>query len=189
MPRRPRWSAAGAAALVSLSLLSGACASSQRPPMPPPGTICEPLEPRTPTCDYALAISLGLQARAHPASARDKLAQMVVLLRRAAAAAPTLDRAGPHRVLALVLLRAPGWPRGPGDPEEGLVVARRAVALAPDYAPNQLALAEGLALNQQPGPAREAAKRALPLAEAAVADGVADASEWLREAKDRSTRE
>ncbi len=189
MPRRPRWSAAGAAALVSLSLLSGACASSQRPPMPPPGTICEPLEPRTPTCDYALAISLGLQARAHPASARDKLAQMVVLLRRAAAADPTLDRAGPHRVLALVLLRAPDWPRGPGDPKEGLVVARRAVALAPDYAPNQLALAEGLALNQQPGPAREAAKRALPLAEAAVADGVADASEWLREAKDRSTRE
>ncbi len=173
----------------ALALLSGACASSQRPPLPPPGTICEPLEPRTPTCDYALAISLGLQARAHPASARDKLAQMVVLLRRAALADPTLDRAGPHRVLALVLLRAPGWPLGPGDPEEGLVVARRAVSLAPDYAPNQLALAEGLALNEQPGPAREAAKRALPLAEAAVADGVADAAEWLREARGRSTRE
>jgi hypothetical protein len=114
---------------------------------------------------------------------------MVVLLRRTALADPTLDQAGPHRLLALVLLRAPGWPRGPGDPEEGLVVARRAVALAPGYAPNLLALAEALAINEQPGPAREAAKRALPLAEAAVADGVADAAEWLREARERSTSE
>jgi hypothetical protein len=175
--------------LASLALLSGACASAQRPPMPPSGTICEPLEPRSPTCDYALAISLGLQAREHPASARDKLAQMVVLLRRTALADPTLDQAGPHRVLALVLLRAPGWPLGPGDPEEGLVVARRAVALAPGYAPNQLALAEALAINEQPGPAREAAKRALPLAEAAVANGVSGAAEWLNEARERSTRE
>jgi hypothetical protein len=175
--------------LVSLALLSGACASAQRPTMPPPGTICDPLEPRSPTCDYALAVSLGLQAREHPASARDQLAQMVVLLRRTALADPTLDQAGPHRLLALVLLRAPGWPRGPGDPEEGLVVARRAVALAPGYAPNLLALAEALAINEQPGPAREAATRALPLAEAAVADGVTDAAEWLREARERSTSE
>jgi hypothetical protein len=175
--------------LGALALLCGACASAQRPAMPPPGIICEPLEPRTPTCDYALAISLGLQAREHPASARDKLAQMVVLLRRTALADPTLDHAGPSRVLALVMLRAPGWPLGPGDPEEGLVVARRAATLAPDHAPNLLALSEALAANDQPGPAREAAMRALPLAEAAVADGVAEAAEWLREAKDRSTRE
>jgi hypothetical protein len=176
-------------ALGALALLTGACASAQRPPMPPPGIICDPLEQRSPTCDYALAISLGLQAREHPASARDKLAQMVVLLRRAALEDPTLDHAGPHRVLALVMLRAPGWPLGPGDPEEGLVVARRAAQLAPDWAPNLLALSEALALSEQPGPARDAARRALPLAEAAVADGVADAADWLREARDRSTRE
>lgn len=177
------------AGLAALALLSGACASAQRPAMPPPGTICEPLEPPSPTCDYALAVSLGLQARQHPASAHDKLAQMVVLLRRTAMTDPALDQAGPSRLLALVLLRAPGWPRGPGDPVEGLVVARRAATLAPGHAPNLLALSEALAANQQPAPSRQVAKRALLLAEAAAADGLPEAAEWLREARERSAGE
>jgi len=92
---------------------------------------------------------------------------MVLLLRRAALVEPDLDHAGPDRVLALVLLRAPGWPLGPGDPEEGLVVARRAATRVPGYAPNQLALSEALAANGRPGPSREAARRAQALAEQA----------------------
>lgn len=90
--------------------------------------------PSTPACDYALAIALGLQASDQPSTARGGLAQMVMLLRRAAMREPDLDRGGPDRVLAVVLVRAPVWPLGPGDPEEGLVVARRALALAEEAA-------------------------------------------------------
>jgi hypothetical protein len=147
------------------------------------GQRCERAAPGTPACDYVLAIALGLQAREHPSTARDGLAQMAERLRRAAAAAPALEHAGPDRVLALLLLRAPGWPLGPGDPEEGLLAARRAATLAPDHAPNQLALAEALLANDQPGPGREAARRALLLAEAASRAGDADADDWARQAQ------
>ena len=168
--------------LALLALLSAGC-SAQRPGALPAGQVCDEGVPSTPACDYALAIALGLQARDHPASARDGLARMVLLLRRAALAEPDLDHAGPDRVLALVLLRAPGWPLGPGDPEEGLVVARRAAARFPGYAPNQLALSEALAASGQPGPSREAARRAQALAEQAEAAGEPEAAGWLREAR------
>ena len=69
-------------------------------------------------CDYRLALALGQQARERPATAHDGLERMVVLLERAAVSMPDLDGAGPDRVLALVRLRAPGWPAGPGDPEQ-----------------------------------------------------------------------
>ena len=41
-----------------------------------------------------------------------------------------------------MLLRAPGWPLGPGDPEAALPEAQAAARLAPDYPPNQLVLGE-----------------------------------------------
>src|SRR5260370_7891337 len=41
---------------------------------------------------------------------------------------------------ASVLIRAPGWPLGPGDPDAGVVAARRAVILQPLYPPNLPAL-------------------------------------------------
>ena len=171
------------------ALLSAGCASSQRPGSLPAGESCDEGGRSTPACDYALAIALGLQARDHPSTARGGLSQMVLLLRRAALAEPDLDHAGPDRVLALVLLRAPGWPLGPGDPEEALVVAGRAAARFRDYAPNQLALSEALAANGEPVAARAAANRALALAESAAAAGVPEASEWVREARDRAMRE
>ncbi|HSM91473.1 MAG TPA: hypothetical protein VLT47_01230 [Anaeromyxobacteraceae bacterium] len=147
------------------------------------GQRCERAAPGSPPCEYALAIALGLQARERPTTVREGLAQMVARLRRASAADPALDHAGPDRVLALLLLRAPGWPLGPGDPEEGLAAARRAVALSPGYAPNQLALAEALRANGDAAGAREAVQRALTLAEAAYAAGEADGAGWLREAR------
>ena len=104
-------------------------------------------------CDYRLAIALGQQARERTSTGTDALGKMVDLLHRAIAASPNLDSAGPHRVLALVLLRAPSWPVGPGDPEAGLEQARAAVRLYPDAADNQLALAEALAANGSRPPA------------------------------------
>lgn len=146
------------------------------------GQRCDQLTPGTPPCDYALAIALGLQAREHPSTLRDGLGQMATRLRRAAASAPDLDRAGPDRVLALLLVRAPGWPLGPGDPEEGLAAARRAVARFPDHPPNQLALAEALIATGNPEAGRLAARRALALAEAPERAGDPDVPAWRRDA-------
>lgn len=146
------------------------------------GQWCQRRAPAEPACDYRLAIALGQQARERASTGKDALGKMVDLLRKAIAAAPALDSGGPHRVLALVLLRAPGWPMGPGDPETALAEARAAVALFPDDAANQLALAEALAKNGSPDDARAAYQRALELATSAQRAGDPDAERTRREA-------
>lgn len=147
------------------------------------GQLCEARAPADARCDYALALALGVQARERPSTVREGLRLMVERLRRAAEREPALDDAGPERVLALVLLRAPAWPIGPGDPEEGLAAARKAEARAPEFPPNPLALAEGLAASGDLAAAREAARRGLALAEARKAAGDPDADEWMAEAR------
>lgn len=132
-------------------------------------------------CLYGRAVALGSEARAHPARAGELLKEMLELLSRAEAADPGYDEAGPARVRALVLLRAPAWPLGPGDAEAGLASARRAVALRPQYPPNLLALAEASAKSGDDGAARDEYRRAR---EAAMAlPGAPDRDEWLREAE------
>jgi len=141
---------------------------------------CLALEPHTAACLYGRAIALGLSARAHPAHAGELLANMLATLTGAESADPSYDEAGPARVQALVLIRAPGWPLGPGDAEAGLAAARRAVALRPLYPPNLLALAEALA---KTGDSRAARENYLRARDAALALRVApDRDEWLREA-------
>jgi tetratricopeptide (TPR) repeat protein len=146
------------------------------------GQWCQRRAPADPACDYRLAIALGQQARDRPSTGKDALGKMVELLRKASAAAPDLDAAGPHRVLALVLLRAPAWPIGPGDPEAALEEARTAARLFPDAAENQLALGEALGKNERPAEARAAYERALALAQAASRAGDPDADRWRADA-------
>lgn len=86
-------------------------------------------------------------------------------------------------MLALVLLRAPSWPLGPGDPEAALAEAREAARRFPDAADNQLALGEALAANGSRGGARAAYTRALALATAARGAGDLDAAGWVAEAR------
>ena len=61
-----------------------------------------------------------MEARAHPTQALGLLKSMLQNLDAAAATDPNYDKAGPSRVRALVLIRAPGWPLGPGDTDAGL---------------------------------------------------------------------
>jgi hypothetical protein len=147
------------------------------------GQWCQRRAPADAACRYRLAIALGQQARERTSTAQAALGSMVKLLREAIAADPRLDEAGPHRVLALVLLRAPGWPIGPGDPEEGLREAEAAAALFPDSAENQLALAEALAKSGRAPDARAAYERAAVLAERDVAAGEPEAAQWRDEAR------
>jgi hypothetical protein len=141
---------------------------------------CLAREPQAAACLYGDAIALGLEARAHPARAGESLNSMLDKLSRAESADPNYDEAGPARVRALVLIRAPGWPLGPGDAEAGLDAARRAVALRPLYPPNLLALAEALAKTGDRSGARDNYARARDAAQALP--DAADRDEWLREA-------
>jgi len=146
------------------------------------GQRCQQAAPTSAACDYALALALGVQARERPTTATKGLTTMVELLRRANSQDPRQDHAGPARVLALVLVRAPGWPIGPGDQEAGLAAARQAVALFPEFAPNQLALSEALLVTGDEAASKAAAQRGLELARAAVAAGTErDAADWVRD--------
>lgn len=142
---------------------------------------CVAAYPDDAACAYWLAVSLGLQARERPATAPDGIRKMLEAVDRAEALDPRVEHAGPARLRALVLLRAPGWPAGPGDPEAGLDEARRAVDLDPDYPPNLLALAEALAKNDDPRGSEEAARRAL----AAIRGDEPEAESWRRESESR----
>ncbi len=141
---------------------------------------CVDRNPRIGACLYVRAIALGLQARSHPADAIGLLNDMLRDLGSAEDIDPTYDHAGPSRVRALVLLRAPAWPLGPGDADSALEWARHAVMLQPQYPPNLLALAEVLAKTGNAQAAAENYAKARKLAEAAPES--ADREDWLRQA-------
>jgi len=142
---------------------------------------CIAQAPKAAACLYGRGLALGLEARAHPTSANDALKSMLEALEGADAADPNYDQAGPSRVQALVLVRAPGWPLGPGDPDAAVTAARRAVELKPQYPPNQLALAEALSKTEDPDGAHLAYAKALDAAQAWPAGAGRDG--WLREAQ------
>jgi hypothetical protein len=143
---------------------------------------CLRRSPESVECNYRLALALGQQARERPSTANDALPRIVSLLEGVIAANPLLDSAGGERVLALVLLRSPGWPTGPGDPEAGLEHARSADARVPDHPPNLLVLGEALAANGDTAGARRTYERAVQLAQIRASTGDADAPEWVEAA-------
>jgi predicted Zn-dependent protease len=147
------------------------------------GQWCLRREPASSACKFWLAVALGLQARDKPSTVEDGLKRMAQLLREAATDSPTYDEAGPDRALAILLLRAPGWPLGPGDVEEGLEVARKAVAIRPDFPPNQLALAEALLKNGDRPKGHAAAEKGIELARSGPWASSPDAPSWIADGK------
>jgi len=113
---------------------------------------------------YYYALNLGLLAKERPSRGHEAVKEMLPHLERAIELAPQLDQAGGYRTLALVYLRAPGWPASVGDEEAGLEYATLAVENAPDYPGNHLALAEAwIAMGDRPK-ARAEVERARELA-------------------------
>jgi tetratricopeptide (TPR) repeat protein len=147
------------------------------------GQWCLRIAPASPVCQYWLGAALGVQARERSSTALDALPRIEEFFRKAAAGDPQLEEGGPARALALLYARAPGWPTGPGDPERALEEARKAVALKPDYPPNQLVLGEALNLNGDSRGARDAYTHALDLARVRGVAGDPDAAEWIQEAE------
>jgi hypothetical protein len=142
---------------------------------------CIQEEPDAAACLYGRGMALGLEAKEHPMRAANLLSDMLETLARAEAADPYYDEAGPARVQALVLIRAPGWPLGPGDPEHGLAAALRAAALRPAYPPNLLALAEVQSKMGAESDARSSYGRARDAA-GKLPDS-AERADWLRAAE------
>lgn len=143
-------------------------------------TACLALAPQSAACLYYHGLALGLMARAHPTRAGELLKSMLEALNAAAGVDAGYDHAGPLRVQALVLIKAPGWPLGPGDPDAGVAAARRAVSLAPQYPPNLLALADALAkIGDSPG-AQENYRRARELTQSLAPSP--DRDDWLTQA-------
>jgi hypothetical protein len=193
-PRRPTGALPSSAPTSIEGLVAGIQADSARSDHAPDGQTraqladeagayaeaCLARAPQAAGCLYGRGLALGLQARAHPASAGASLKEMLDALNKADAADPNYDQAGPSRVRALVLLRAPGWPVGPGDADAGLAAARRAVELQPQYPPNLLALGEALSKTGDANGARDAYTRARAAAQALPV--TEDRADWLREA-------
>jgi len=141
---------------------------------------CLAKAPQAAACLYGRGVALGLEARVHPTRAGELLKLMLDSLNSADAADSNYDNAGPSRVRALVLIRAPGWPLGPGDADAGLVSAQRAVKLRPQYPPNLLALAEALSKTGDAAGARETYGKARNAAQALPS--TPDRDGWVREA-------
>jgi hypothetical protein len=143
---------------------------------------CLARAPQTAGCQYSAALVQGLDAREHPLHFRGFLKRMLAGLARAEVLDPNYDFAGPARVQALVFVRAPGWPIGPGDPKAALAAAQRAVAAQPAYPPNWLALGETQAKVGAKGDAHASYARARALAEPLPPSP--DREEWLHEARE-----
>ena len=141
---------------------------------------CQRQAPATPECDYWQAAALGVAARERPLSALGSLKELIELLRRADSTAPELDHSGPARLLAIVLVRAPSWPTGPGNPDEALEEAKKAVGRDASYAPNQNALGDALAATGDADGAKSAYEQAIAAAKASTDP---DAPSWIAEAE------
>ncbi len=92
---------------------------------------------------YFKAVFLGLRAQIQEVGGLDLLPEMVASARRAVEIDETYDDGGPLIALGVVLVKAPAWPHGVGDPDEGIEVLERAVALS-DYPLNRLMLGSAL---------------------------------------------
>ena len=145
-------------------LLAAATASARQ---------CLAQAPDSGACQYAQAQVQGLSARARPLEAPSQLKDMLASLTRAEAEDPGLDHAGPARLAAVVFLRAPPWPLGPGDVDAAVTAAQRAVQREPGYPPNLITLGQA----QARGVGIPAAQATFRKAQQAVRDWVGDPSE------------
>jgi tetratricopeptide (TPR) repeat protein len=93
---------------------------------------------------YYLAVNLGIAVEKHPIAAVKSLDRIVANLEKALALAPDIHSAGPYRVLGMVYLKAPPWPKGIGDGDQALEFLAEAVRRSPAYPLNRIFYARAL---------------------------------------------
>ena len=92
---------------------------------------------------YYYSICLGVAVRNSIMAAMRYMDKLHMHLKRAVRESPNLDHGGPLRTLGYFKIKAPAWPVGPGDAEEGLEMLQTAAERFPDYPPNQIYVARG----------------------------------------------
>jgi tetratricopeptide (TPR) repeat protein len=112
---------------------------------------------------YLQAVNLGLFVQAKGMMAVGRLSELVKLL-KVAGKQPQLDDGGPWRVLGLLYVKAPAWPVGPGDLDQGLDLLKKAVEAYPEHPLNHLFYAEALIADGQKPQARAELERTRALA-------------------------
>ena len=116
---------------------------------------------------YYLATNLGLAVKDTILLAMKNLDRLKAELELAEKLAPDVDGGGPGRVLALLYLKVPSWPKGFGDSDLAVEMLRKAVAAHPEHPQNALFLASAL-WDTQESAARDEVAALLTAAERAI---------------------
>jgi hypothetical protein len=87
---------------------------------------------------------LGLQLETARVPGPVKLRRVHELFRQAADLDPSYDQGAPLRALGTLLVKAPAWPAGPGDVDEGIELLMRAVDEHTGHPGNHFFLGEAL---------------------------------------------
>lgn len=131
---------------------------------------------------YWRAIAAGIFARHNRLTlGRDAMTRIREDATRAIELDPTVEHAGPHRVLGALYLRAPGPPAGVGSLVRAVRELERAHLLDPEYPENRLLLAEAYI---EQGKLEEASQLLIPILAGDMRDGDGlEREEWTREAR------
>ena len=92
---------------------------------------------------YYKATFMGFRAQAHQTKANAMIPEIVEEVRRGIEIDASYDDAAGLMFLGMILVKAPAWPHGVGDPEEGIETLRRG-AKTSSYPLNRLILAKAL---------------------------------------------
>jgi tetratricopeptide (TPR) repeat protein len=94
---------------------------------------------------YLLGATMGLELKnAFIHTQILNISSLIKTLEKAVELDPAVDAGGPLRLLGTLYLRAPPWPRGPGDSEKALELLERAVDEYPEHPLNHFFYAEAL---------------------------------------------
>jgi hypothetical protein len=87
---------------------------------------------------YYLGVNLGLAVREHLTLAYGQLDRLDRELKRSFELSPDEDSGGPARVLGMLYLKAPSWPKGIGDSDKALAMLAEVVNKHPEHPLNHL---------------------------------------------------
>ena len=93
---------------------------------------------------YYLAVNLGMAVRQHATLAVKNLKRLEEELVRARELSPGEEQGGPLRVLGMLYLMAPPWPKGIGDGDKALELLKEASERYPDHPLNHVFYAQAL---------------------------------------------
>ena len=115
-----------------------------------------------PVAAYYLAVHLGLILRHQGMTAIMRLPELEQVL-TTACRKPETDQGGPLRVLGVLYLKAPAWPKGIGDLDLALEYLEKAAGDYPLHPANHIFLAEALKEDGRDADAKEALRKSTEL--------------------------